>query len=704
MKPILYLPDETEFSTNGIGILSDALSCTVTEARNGEFELRMTYPVAGIHYADIAARSLILAKPNPVDDPQPFRVYRITRPIGGVVTVYGEHISYDLAGIPVSPFTASNAGEALQKLKSSSAVANPFTFWTDKTTAATMNVTVPSSLRALLGGQQGSVLDAYGGEYKFDRYQVRLYGQRGQDRGVTIRYGKNLTDLEQDENIAGVYTGVYPYWAGIDGGLVQLPEKIIPAPGTYNFVRIMALDLSGEFQAAPTEAELRARAEAYMKANNIGVPTVSLSVSFVQLEQTEEYKDLALLERVELCDTVGVEFPALGVSASAKCIRTEYDVLLDRYTFVDLGDARTNLADTIAAQQQQLKQVPDRTYLQQAIDSATDQITGNKGGHVKFVYSADGKTLEEILIMDTPDIATAKKVWRWNKAGLGYSDNGYNGPYGLAMTQDGAIVADFITTGSLSANLIKSGRLESQNGMTSLNLETGALSVDTNQDTHMFLNSIGLAFYDTIGVDGSPGTNFIGAFGVENGRCQLTLYNKTKARSYELAGIFCVMDDGKSEIAAHRGKINHLMSALIEGSDIFITKDSVVQGILRVNDAGNVEFFTLEPVNFTAGIKTPSGLSITDANGTIIGSFGLYPTYNASRLVVDYAEIKNLKVTNNLDAPGGGGGYGDDLTVSSLDAGIVYTDALLINGVAFEPEEIVDKNGTTWTVLARVED
>lgn len=382
MKPILYPPQEADFISNGLGILDDAVSCVVTEERNGAFELEMTYSVSGIHYGEIVARCIILAKPNPIDDPQPFRVYRITKPMGGVVTVYAEHISYDLSGIPVSPFAAASAAEAMMGLKSASAVENPFTFWTDKATTATMKVTAPASSRSLLGGREGSVLDVYGGEYKFDRYTVRLYNQRGQNRGVSIRYGKNLTDITQDENIAGVYTGVYPYWADVDGQLIQLPEKILSAEGTYDFTRIMTLDLTSEFEEVPTEDQLRERAKSYMAANEIGVPKVSLEVSFVPLEQTEEYKDLALLERVELCDTVNVEFPSLGVSATAKCVKTVYDALLDRYTSVELGDARTNIADTIAAQQQKIESAPTLTDMQQAVESATAQITGNKGGYV----------------------------------------------------------------------------------------------------------------------------------------------------------------------------------------------------------------------------------------------------------------------------------------------------------------------------------
>lgn len=451
-NPILYPSTETAFDTNGLGVLSDAVSCTVTEERNGMFELEMQYPVSGIHYADLALRALILARPNPIDEPQPFRVYRITKPMSGTVTVYAQHISYDLAGIPTGPFTADNAPAAMAALGDNAAVPCPFVFWTDKATAANMTVQTPASIRSLLGGVRGSILDTYGGEYAFDRYTVRLYAARGADRGVTIRYGKNLTSLEQDANCAAVYTGVYPYWADSDGNdLTQLPEKIVSAPGTYDFTRILTLDLSSEWQEKPTAEQLKARAERYIAENKTGVPKVSLEVQFVPLEQSDEYKHLALLERVSLCDTVEVQFDKLGVNATAKVVRTAYNVLLGRYDSIELGDARTNIADTIVQQQQAIAEKPSTSDMQAAIGNATSLITGNLGGYVVMHSSTSGKQPDEILIMDTPDINTATKVWRWNKAGLGYSKTGYNGPYGLAMTADGQIVADFITTGTLNA-------------------------------------------------------------------------------------------------------------------------------------------------------------------------------------------------------------------------------------------------------------
>lgn len=492
MTPLLYPPTETAFADNGLGALSDAVGCTVTEERNGPFELTLQYPVTGLHYDQLALRSLILAKPNPTDAPQPFRVYRLTKPLNGLVTAYAQHISYDLSGIPAAPFSAPNAPAALAGLGQNAAAPCPFTFWTDKETAAPFSVDKPASLRSLLGGVGGSILDTYGGEYAFDGFTVRLWAARGADRGVTLRYGKNLTDLSQDESCAAVYTGVYPYWAGPEGALIQLPERTLAAPGSYAFVRILPLDLSSEWQEPPTADQLRQRAEEYMKQNSIGTPQVSLTVSFVQLEQTEEYRGLALLERVSLCDTVGVEFSRLGVSARAKCIKTVYNVLLDRMESVELGDARSNLADTLVQQQAAISQKPSTSAMRAAIDRATALITGNLGGYVVLRSTGGGKEPDEILIMDAPDIESAVKVWRWNQSGLGYSKSGYNGPYGLAMTADGQIVADFITAGTLNAaqvqvvNLIADHVRSAQDGYT-MELDASHLSLKSGDKYRAYL-------------------------------------------------------------------------------------------------------------------------------------------------------------------------------------------------------------------------
>ena len=503
-----YYDGTTGLSGNGIGVLRDAITCTVTEERNGAYELEMTYPITGQHYSAIALRGLIYAKPNPYGQPQYFRIYKISKPINGQVVINAEHISYDLSGTPVAPCSASSAAEALAQLKNHVVTDCPFTFWTDIQTRSEFSLKIPSSLRRILGGVEGSILDVYGGEYEWDNTAVKLHSRRGTDRGVTIRYGKNLTDLTQEENCASVYTGVYPYWVDTDHNVTQISgSPVVNVPdGNYDFVRILTLDVSQDFEDKPTDDQLRQRALAYITSNKVGVPKVSLSLSFAQLEQTAEYADMALLERVCLCDTVHVQFPRLGVSAESKCITTVYNVILDRYDKVELGDARSNLATTVADMGKTVETTVNktRTDLERAIDRATQLITGNLGGYVVMHSSTGSDTPDEILVMDKPLISQATKVWRWNLSGWGYSSTGYNGQYRLAATMDGAINADFITTGNLNANIIKSGSinanlirtgtLASSNGRFAADLDNGTMTFNGGLivDTDNFkINSAG---------------------------------------------------------------------------------------------------------------------------------------------------------------------------------------------------------------------
>ena len=346
MIPILYESTENAFTTNGLGRMSDAVSCVCSEERNGAFELRMEYPINGIHYADLAVRRILLAKPNQTDQPQPFRIYQITRPLNGIVTVNAEHISYDLSGYPVEPFDAYGAADTFTAIEANVVEPTPFSFYTDLTDdSEQLLVEKPCSIRSIFKS-----MEVFGGEFVFDRYSVSLLANRGQDRGVTIRYGKNLTSLEQDENCSNMYSAIMPYWVGGSGEqrqYIPLSTKTVPV-GELDFTRILPLDCSSEYPEAPSDGQLQLSAERYIEENSLAVPKISLKVGFIQLEQTEEYKGKALLERVNLCDYVTVIFPKLGVNAKAECVKLVYNVLLDRVDSVELGDAIQTVADTIA--------------------------------------------------------------------------------------------------------------------------------------------------------------------------------------------------------------------------------------------------------------------------------------------------------------------------------------------------------------------
>lgn len=496
MKPILFPSTATEFKTQGLGVLTDAISCTVTEERNGAFELTMQYPDTGVHFDEITDRCIIYAIPSPYRAPQPFRIYRITRPMDGIIMVYAQHITYDLSGVPLNPFTAINAPDALSKLSLNAAVDSPFIFWTDKSTVASFAVSTPSSTRSVLGGSSGSILDVYGGEYEWDGFTVRLYGHRGYDNGVVISYGKNLTDIEQDRNISNVATGIYPYWTNAEGALVTCDPKIVNAPGTYDFTRVVPVDFSNDFETQPTPEQLQARAGKYVEDNKIGIPKTSITASFVQLEQFPEYEDLALLEKCDLCDTVTIRYPQLGVEAKAEIVKIETDVLLERYNSVEIGDVRTNIADTIVGQQQEIKQKPSETYLREAVLALTETILGASGGAVRLLDTNNDGMPDTLYIADDPDPTKARKVWRFNHEGWGASNNGYNGPFSYGATLENGMVADFITAGTLNADLVNivnliSDHVVSRNGRFEMDLWAAVLKLLENDNLRVRIYSTG---------------------------------------------------------------------------------------------------------------------------------------------------------------------------------------------------------------------
>lgn len=494
MIPILFEGTETNFITNGLGRLSDAISCKVIEERNATFELELKYPIDGIHFSDIAENRIILAKAYEGGLTQPFIIYRIEKPLDGIVTVRAEHVSYRLSSIVCMPFSAGSLAEVMTNISAYSVGTNPFTFSTDITSTSDFELTQPRDVRGILGGTSGSILDIYGGgDYEFNRFDVILHSNRGADRGVVLRYGKNITALKNDLDMTNVYTGIVPFWAGEEGSVVTLSEKVVMSShaSDYPFNIIKTVDFSGDYTEAPTEDQLRAKAQSYVENNQGWKIKNNITVSFVDLWNTEEYADIAPLERVQLCDTVHVIYSKLGVDYSTKVIKTDYNVLEERYNSITLGDTYYTFTE-VFSEEIEASEARQTTHMQKAIARATKLIQGGYGGHVVFNTNADGEP-EEILIMDTDDITTAVNVIRMNLNGIGFSTSGYNGTYTTAWTIDGHFVADFIDTGTLTANIIKAGVLSDQNGNTTFNLATGALKSNnlTIESTNFKLASDG---------------------------------------------------------------------------------------------------------------------------------------------------------------------------------------------------------------------
>lgn len=496
MIPILFESGTTQFNTNGLGRLADCIRCQVTEERNGIYVCEFDYPITGKLFNEITLGRIIVCTHDETGDEQPFIIYRRNIPdLRGVVTFYANHISYMLNDIVVKPYTAGSVALALQKIKTESANQNPFNFWTDKDTTADFNSAVPRNARAMLGGEENSILDVFGGgEYEFDKFRVNLYASRGQDSGVEIYYGKNLKELSQDIDNSGTYNAIVPYWADSEGYILMLPEVIISYAATGERIDAAPMDLSDAFEEMPTAAQLRAAARSRYESGDSWLPTENIKVDFVQLWQTEEYKELAALQRVGLCDTVSVIYLDAGIERiKQKVIRTTYNVLLERYDEMELGTLQPSLGEAI--KQNVLETVPTTSMMEEAIQYATEMIRGGLGGYVVMTPGANGYP-QEILIMDTPDKNTARNVWRFNRGGLGHSSNGYNGPYSdIALTADGRINASIITTGILNANIIRAGVISDVDGYNYWNLATGQFVTTQGEIGPFRLDSNGL-FYN----------------------------------------------------------------------------------------------------------------------------------------------------------------------------------------------------------------
>ena len=503
MIPILYPHAEKTFTSNGLGRLVDCISCIVTEERNGQFKCEFEYPINGQHYDDIVEGSIIYVTHDNSGVPQPFDVYRRSVPIDGVVTFEAAHISYRLGNVILKPFTATSCASTLAKFPEVAMNECEFQFATDKNVNSQFTLTYPVQAKAILCGMEGSVLDVYGtGEYKFDKFLVTLYLHRGVDTDVQIRYGKNLVDMMDERDSSNSYNMVVPYWINPEtNAVITLPEYAVvasSAPSYYDYwtdengeyitdenderfefdyvaLKPVTLDLSQLYETQPTYEQMRAKA--LQSANDHSSPSRSISIDFVALWQSEEYEEYAPLQQLNLCDTAMVFYN--GESVRLKVVTTEYDVLRDRYTRIEMGNPPESYADVVTGEiTERLKILPSKSQMQAAITDATQKITGVQGGNV-VILQEEGKP-QEILIMDTPDMETAVHVLRINMNGIGFSSTGVNGEYTTAWTLDGTFVADFIRAGTLAGDLIRGGKITGDNDTSLWDLATGEFITETS--------------------------------------------------------------------------------------------------------------------------------------------------------------------------------------------------------------------------------
>lgn len=380
---VLYSPSETSFSNMGLGALGDAISCSVEEELNGMYEMVLQMPISSIHFNDITIRSIIFAKPSPYREAQPFRVYQIDVPINGVATIHAHHISYDLNGIPLkngADYRATNVTTALQMIESASLVSTNFSTWTNMSKSGNFSIDTPRSYRNAIGGEEGSIIDVFHGELEFDRFKVKLWNKRGKTSNVQVTYAVNMTDFSMERNQENVFTGIYAYWTDNEdrrssSPLVPVGDAMHPVylldsagkylldsngnyllvRGSYDYHRIFMLDLSSEFNFAPIPDQLACAAQRYIQTHNLTLPTINLNVNFARIEESTEYSGLSALDSVDLADYITVNYPLIGLTATAQITQIVYDALNNKYSSMTVGQPKLNIADTISMLERQIR-------------------------------------------------------------------------------------------------------------------------------------------------------------------------------------------------------------------------------------------------------------------------------------------------------------------------------------------------------------
>lgn len=612
---ILYDAGEMAFTSNGLVVLSDAISCIVTEEFNGMFECALEYPL------DERGKWKYLLEDNIIKtDGQLFRIYKKTKTLTSI-KINARHIFYDLLENileDVRPTDISGYG-ALDWILTRTQYAHNFTSMGDVGGINTRYFIRKNPVDAIMGAD--GIIATWGGELVRDNFLIKLLGARGFDRGVLVAYGKNIQGIEETLDTSGICTRLMPL--GKDGLL--LTEKYIDSPYINNYpnpkIKVV------EFSECETEATLRSTATAYMVNFKIDIPQFNYNINFLELSKTEEYKDYAVLESVYMADTATIKHSRLSIDLKAKVIKTTKNILTNRLEKVELGSFKPNFATGInnAIQEVRGEITNNNSFLELAIENATTLLTTALGG---YVVKRNG----ELLIMDTENPMTATKVWRWNVNGLGYSSTGINGPYGLAMTMDGHIVANFVDTGVLNAGIIKAGILKSFNNLSWINMDIGTFDL------------AGKVTFDgtTFAVDGD--TIDLSA----NTSVKLIVDDvKVGGRNLLSNGDFATLWASGGAGTINALEVDTFFGNVLKSTRVYVTGPYVPKGTIKAGDAVTVSFYA-KGVNSTSAsfrltdaavvrpISTTTSFSLTTAWVKIVKTFTALYDSDGTQLIILY--------------------------------------------------------------------
>ena len=657
MIPILYREDETDFSHNGLGLLTDCISCITHHKRNDTFILEMKYPVFGVRRDKIVAKAIIKAKADDIHDPQLFRIYSLSKPSNGYITVKAEHISCELKDNFVESCTyEGNCIGALETLNNVAAFKTRFNFSSDITMIGKIKLE-RKNLWDCIVGTSGSIIDTFGNgaDIVRDNFNIAVKQNGGTNRKVLIEYTKNLNNFKCSEDWSSCYTRIYPYVINAETQEVfTLADKYVDSEyiSRDKNPRIIPIDFSQAYKnfSDVTEDNLRSKAVSYFKNNKCDIPKLKYSLELVALSNTEEYKDTGLSEKVALFDTVIVRHKVYGIDTEIKVIEDKYNTLTEKHIKLVLNDPGSsvrselnNITNTIVEEKidTSLKNSASVEYVNQSIADLSAAITGCDGGYVRLNPE---KNPSEILVMDNEDINAAQVIWRWNKEGLGVSTNGYNGSF-VGLARDGKLVVNEATAYKMTASLIEAGILKSVDSQTAFNLDTGLITLydNVNKNYSLEIGNNQIVFYDrydalhnqknvigTISSEKVEGTIFGYNIGANNTRYG-AMYRINNGDFLMISGdntvnqpIPLIMVDNTADGANN----------LCQGSRVAIRGDVVMQlsssinfdygnefsGSIRGGIAnGNIDIWGVNDVTVTTGNQIH--LKVTTTGVEVIGTF-----------------------------------------------------------------------------------
>lgn len=450
----IYLQNETNFNNNGLGFLSDVLSANVVEELNGDYYLNFIYQQDGQLSEYLVEENIIKCKVSD-GSKQLFRIKRVVKDYT-TIEVYATHIFYDLLNnflLDTSP-TGLDAQTFGNWILSKCNFSTDFTFYSDISGVKSARYVRRNPVEAIMGEIENSMINIFGGDLERDNFTIKLLAQRGLTNGVKLIFGKNITEIKITSDYSSIITKLLPL--GFDG--LMLPEVYVSSTHINDYItpKIAKVEFSdikydteSEESGVYTDIEeaytaLRDAAAQYLTL--VDQPLINIKINWVELSKTEEYKQYQAIETLHLGDYVTAEI--LGINYQTRVTKVIYNPLTDMIDNFEIGSIQKTIGSSINANTQKVEKINVTSILNSAKDNATTQINSALGGYIV-------KTQTDLYIMDTPDPSTAQRVWRWNLNGLGYSSTGISGTYQTAMTSDGRIVADMITTGTMSADRIE---------------------------------------------------------------------------------------------------------------------------------------------------------------------------------------------------------------------------------------------------------